>query len=65
MKKRGITFKINDRKSALADILVGIVDPDWNWSMGPGEIYKLEVGEIIKILTDKNDTHPSFLVWDM
>ncbi|MEG0383914.1 MAG: DUF2691 family protein [Solibacillus sp.] len=51
-----MTFKTDDRKAALADILVGIVDPDWNWSIGPGVVYKLEVGKINKDVFRENET---------
>lgn len=56
MKKRGITFKIDDRKFALADILFEIVDPNWYWSIGPGEIYNLETGVIDQGLFQENET---------
>lgn len=38
---RGLTFEINNEYGKyLEEILVGIIDPSWYWSIGSGEAYK-------------------------
>ncbi|OCS85535.1 DUF2691 family protein [Caryophanon tenue] len=53
---RGLTFEINNEYGkCLEEILSGIIEPSWFWSIGPGEAYKCFNNSKLELFPPNNE----------